>query len=108
MLLKCAKNYIIGSLASLAFPFYLIAIWISVIQSNPDSQLARVNEFLSFFPSILQDTFYLTVIAIFCCTIAFVCSLQVLKSDAKWLRITAYLIMGLASMLALWFLFTLM
>jgi hypothetical protein len=79
-----------GALAGLLFlipPCVIGGFWISTFSSYPEkSQAEKVTIFLSHFPSALQNTRVLTVIALVCCILAVLLSTLTFKQSTGILK----------------------
>lgn len=78
------------------------------VEEKTNTHAQGVDLFMSFFPSFMQNIYSIPVVALFCCMAAGVLSFMALPTHNKWLQAAALFIMGIASILAAWFLFSLM
>ena len=102
------KFFLEIGLLALLFPIYFIATWFYVVMTLPANQALRQKHFYSFFPFFFNNSFYLTLIAILFCVLAFVFGFMALGTKNKWIQAAALTLMGTASLLGLWFGFSLM
>ena len=98
---------LIAALALLAVPVYLAARWIA-IAVRAASHEAAVAAFLRFLPDSLRDPQRITWVSVACALCAFVLAWFALRTVARLIRFVAMLVIGVAGLLVLWNLFTLM
>lgn len=103
---KPLQLLIIG-LLSLLFPIYCVMVWIFTVEVAT-GQAERLNTFFNFFPAFLQNSFYLTCVAIIFCVLAAILSFYSLPANKKWIQLTSLIILVFSFLLILWFLFTLL
>jgi hypothetical protein len=101
-----------GALAGLVFllpPCAIWGFWISTFSSYPEKSPAeKVTIFLSHFPSALQNTRVLTVIALVSCILAVVLSTLSLKQSTGILKSIGVLTLIAAAFIGLLSFFTLL
>ena len=101
-----------GSVAGLVFllsPCAIWGSWIGTFSSYPEkSQAEKVTIFLSHFPSALQNTRVLTVIALVSCILAVVLSTLSLKQSTGILKSIGVLTLIAAAFIGLLSFFTLL
>jgi hypothetical protein len=95
------------ALALLAVPVYLAARWITVAV-RAASHEAAVAAFLQFLPESLRDPQRITWVSVACALVAFALAWFAMRTVARVIRTVAMLVLGLAGLLVLWNLFTLM
>jgi hypothetical protein len=95
------------ALAVLAVPVYLAARWIA-IAVRAASHEAAVAAFLQFLPESLRDARDVTWASVACAFVAFALAWFALRTVARLIRFVAMLVIGVAGLLMLWNLFTLM
>ena len=91
----------------LIVPVFEITRWIRVARDVNEGQAERVAAYLAPLPSLLQDTFYHTLVLLGFSLFAVFFSLRAL--DAKGVRkYIGILVLGVATLIATWLVFTLM
>ncbi len=95
------------ALALLAVPVYLAARWIAIAVRSASHE-AAVAAFLAFLPESLRDARHLTWVSVACGVAAFALAWFALRTVARLVRMVAMLVIGVAGLLVLWNLFSLM
>ena len=95
------------ALASFAFPLYAFLRWLNVFDKAAEFG-ENVTRFLDGFPGPIRDAFTITVISSACCAVAAAAGVVAFRRATGPPRGAIGLLVGLAALMGLWNLFTLM
>ncbi len=97
--------WIIASALSLVPAILIIAIWIRVIGSTSNPEI-RKNDFLAYFPSFMQEDYFIKGFTFLCCIAAVIFASRSFNQPVVALRMISILMVLIAVLIALTALFS--